>query len=118
MAEQTPLEEEALSSLEKKAKMLTNGKRGDLDHLCEVVAELTGLFIASIRTGFMTAEDCRIAQHVFLGTLTESVEKKLKNKKSGVPAFLSRTPLAVLWGTVPHGLLVFLYFVGKGKGWW
>ena len=41
-----------------------------------------------------------------------------QKRNTGSMSFLSKTPLALLGGSVPPSLMFFLYFVGRGKGWW
>ena len=65
MPEPTPVEREAVDNYLKKADMLTNGKRGDVDHLCEVMRDFAHLFVTSISSGGVTPVECRLnmAEH-------------------------------------------------------
>jgi hypothetical protein len=41
-----------------------------------------------------------------------------EQRNTGAWSFLSKTPLAMLSGSVPPSVLLFLYFIGRGRGWW
>jgi hypothetical protein len=118
MAKPTILEEDMLKQLETDADALCNGNSDDQKHQGKVISQMARVLVALVRSGVVTPRECGMNREALKSDVEAAAKNALAESKSDMPDFIRRTPLALVWASVPPQVLIFVYFVGRGRGYW
>ena len=96
------------------------------DEKCEYIIKQAENLAADLENGTSPGiEVCQAHETLAKGIATSlrmliPLYKAEKNGsgKAGLEKFISGTPLTFIAGWIPTAILIFLFLVGKGKGWW
>ena len=96
MALPTIIEKDLLDSLHAQAEQLMNGKRGDIDTLCDVVAKTAKVVVARARAGTILPEECVLTQRTILNEVARVEQAMIARVESEIGRTDYKSKLAVV----------------------